>query len=166
MTQMFLVASEFEKALEPAFRAAEMSDTGDGYDTYGYIHYVLHNYQLAADAFQEALDKGELDNRADTLLFLSRALIELDNFDPEDALIRRFMLNARGVMGREVPIPDSKGYFCTLSHATNLTLQYFPASELWSFVIAFDPQAELLAGGLATCLNVGQISAVPGENAK
>ena len=81
MTQMFLVASEFEEALEPAGRVAELSDSGDGYDTYGYIHYVLHNYQLAADAFQDALDKGELDNRADTLLFLSRALIELDDFD-------------------------------------------------------------------------------------
>ena len=81
MTQMFLVASEFEKALEPAFRAAEMSDTGDGYDTYGYIHYVLHNYQSAAEAFQLALDKGDLDDRSDTLLFLSRSLIELDDFD-------------------------------------------------------------------------------------
>ncbi len=81
MTQMFLVSSEFEEALEPAGRVAELSDSGDGYDTYGYIHYVLHNYQLAADAFKEALDKGELDNRADTLLFLSRALIELDDFD-------------------------------------------------------------------------------------
>jgi tetratricopeptide (TPR) repeat protein len=81
MTQMFLVASEFEEALEPAGRVAELSDSGDGYDTYGYIHYVLHNYQLAADAFNEALDKGELDNRADTLLFLSRSLIELDDFD-------------------------------------------------------------------------------------
>jgi len=81
MTQMFLVASEFEEALEPAGRVAELSDSGDGYDTYGYIHYVLHNYQLAADAFKEALDKGELDNRSDTLLFLSRSLIELDDFD-------------------------------------------------------------------------------------
>ena len=81
MTQMFLVGSEFEKALEPALRSAEMSDTGDGYDTYGYIHYVLHNYESAAEAFQLALDKGDLDDRSDTLLFLSRSLIELDDFD-------------------------------------------------------------------------------------
>ena len=81
MTQMFLIGSEYEKALEPALRSAEMSDTGDGYDTYGYIHYVLHNYQSAAEAFQLALDKGGLDDRSDTLLFLSRSLIELDDFD-------------------------------------------------------------------------------------
>ena len=81
MTQMFLIGSEYEKALEPALRSAEMSDTGDGYDTYGYIHYVLHNYQSAAEAFQLALDKGDLDDRPDTLLFLSRSLIELDDFD-------------------------------------------------------------------------------------
>jgi len=81
------------------------------------------------------------------------ALVELEPLDPPTARIRRFMLNARGIMGREVPIEGSQGLFCTLSHATNLTLTYFPASGLWSFVVNFDQQAELLAGGLATCLN-------------
>ena len=81
LTQMYLISSEFERALEPAGRAAELSDNGDGYDTFGYIHYVLHDYRSAADAFQTALDKGDLDNRADTLLFLSRSLIELDEFE-------------------------------------------------------------------------------------
>ena len=58
-----------------------MSESGDGYDTYGYLHYVMRNYQEAADAFQMAIDKGNLSNRADTLLFLARALIELDDFE-------------------------------------------------------------------------------------
>jgi hypothetical protein len=81
------------------------------------------------------------------------ALVELEPLDPATALIQRFMLNARGIMGREVPIEQSKGMFCTLSHATNLKLTYFPASGLWSFVVDFSPGAELMAGGLATCLN-------------
>lgn len=81
LTQMYLIGSDFEAALEPARQVAEMSDSGDGYDRYGYIHYVLNNYQEAADAFQMAIDKGQLSNRADTLLFLARSLLELDNFE-------------------------------------------------------------------------------------
>ncbi len=81
LTQMYLIGADYEAALEPALRVAEMSDSGDGYDTYGYIHYVLNNYQEAADAFQLAVDKGNLSNRADTYLFLARSLIELDDFD-------------------------------------------------------------------------------------
>ena len=81
LTQMYLIGSDFENALEPARQVAELSESGDGYDTYGYIHYVLHNYQEAADAFQMAIDKGNLSNRSDTLLFLARSLIELDDFD-------------------------------------------------------------------------------------
>jgi hypothetical protein len=88
------------------------------------------------------------------------ALVELDPLDPPGAPIRRYMLNARGIMGREVPIEDSKGEFCTLSHATNVTLTYFPASGLWTFVIGFNQQAELMAGGLATCLDLR--AAAPG----
>ena len=81
LTQMYLLASEYEAALAPALEVAEMSESGDGYDTYGYLHYVMRNYQDAADAFQMAIDKGNLSNRADTLLFLARALIELDAFE-------------------------------------------------------------------------------------
>ncbi|MDG2421860.1 MAG: hypothetical protein P8N40_09190 [Gammaproteobacteria bacterium] len=81
LSQMYLIASDYEAALEPALSVAELSDSGDGFDTYGYIHYVLTNYREAADAFQMAIDKGDLSRRADTLLFLSRSLIELDDFD-------------------------------------------------------------------------------------
>lgn len=90
------------------------------------------------------------------------ALVELEPLDPSGAAIRRFMLNARGIMGREVPIEASKGMFCTLSHATNATLTYFPASGLWTFVINFDQQAELMAGGLATCFDLQSARPAPG----
>lgn len=81
LTQMHLMASEYEDALVPAMAAAEADETGDGYDTLGYIHYVLHDYESAAEAFQSAIDKGELSDRSDTLMFLSRAYLELRNFD-------------------------------------------------------------------------------------
>ena len=81
LTQMHLMASEYESALEPAIAAAEADETGDGYDTLGYIHYVLHDYESAAEAFQSAIDKGDLSDRSDTLMFLSRAFLELRDFD-------------------------------------------------------------------------------------
>ena len=81
LTQMYLMASEYEEALDPALGAAEADETGDAYDTLGYIHYVLHDYESAAEAFQSAIDKGDLSDRSDTLMFLSRAFLELRNFD-------------------------------------------------------------------------------------
>ena len=78
---MYLLASMWEEALEPAERVADLDPTGDGYDTVGYVHYVMTDYREAADAFQMALDKGDLSDRADTLMFLARSLLELDDFD-------------------------------------------------------------------------------------
>jgi tetratricopeptide (TPR) repeat protein len=80
LSQMYLIASAYEEALTPALAVAEMSDSGDGWDTVGYIHYVTHNYEEAVEAFERAVDVGNLSNPADTWLFLSRAHIELDNF--------------------------------------------------------------------------------------
>lgn len=86
-------------------------------------------------------------------------LVELEALDPDDALIKRFMLNARGIRGREVPIDESKDHFCVLSSGTNVALNYYPSSGVWSFEIAFEQESELLAGGLATCLNISQAAA-------
>jgi len=41
----------------------------------------MTDYREAADAFQMALDKGDLSDRGDTLMFLARSLLELDDFD-------------------------------------------------------------------------------------
>lgn len=87
--QMHLIASTYEDGLPNALRVAEMSDSGDGWDTVGYIHYVMANYEEAAEAFQAAVDKGNLSNRSDTLLFLARSLLELDDFEGARAAARQ-----------------------------------------------------------------------------
>lgn len=81
LTQMHLMASEYDNALEPAIAAAEADETGNAYDTLGYIHYVLHDYESAAVAFEDAIEKGGLNDRSDTLMFLARARLELREFD-------------------------------------------------------------------------------------
>ena len=105
------------------------------------------------------LEEEDFDKMASTVPMARDlpALVELEPLDAKDALIKRYMLNARGIMAREVPIPDSEDHYCTLSSATNVSLKYFPASGLWVFVVDFSPEAELLAGGLATCLDTRQL---------
>ena len=41
----------------------------------------MANYDDAAEAYRAAIDKGNLSERSDTLIFLARALLELDDFD-------------------------------------------------------------------------------------
>lgn len=81
LVQMHMIANDFDRALLPASRLADISPTGDGFDTLGYIHYVLRNYAEAASAFSSAIEKGNLGDESDTLLFLARALLELDKFE-------------------------------------------------------------------------------------
>ena len=88
-TQMHLMATTFADGLPMALRVAEMSDSGDAWDTVGYIYYVMADYQAAAEAFQSAIDKGNLSNRSDTWLFLARSLLELDDFDGARTAARR-----------------------------------------------------------------------------
>lgn len=81
LTQMHMMANEYEAAVEPATTAAEADETGNSYDTLGYIQYVLYNYEQAAEAFKTAIEKGSLDNRSDTLMFLARTYLKLKEFD-------------------------------------------------------------------------------------
>ncbi len=81
ITQMLMISSEFNKALPYAERLAELDETGDGFDTLGYIQYVLTNYEESAEAFRAAVDKGNLTDKPAALLFLARALLEMDEFD-------------------------------------------------------------------------------------
>lgn len=87
-SQMFLIGSDYANALEPARLLAEASETGDGYDSLGYVQYVLRQYEDAAESFQQALDKGDLSDRGDTLLFLARSLIEMEDFEGAMAATR------------------------------------------------------------------------------
>lgn len=45
--QAYLLGSAYEEALPHALQVAEMSDSGDGWDTVGYIHYVSNDYEEA-----------------------------------------------------------------------------------------------------------------------
>lgn len=79
------------------------------------------------------------------------ALAEIDALDGPDALIRRFFLTSQGMRGQTVPLPETEGWFCTLSQATHVMLDFWPNLNQWAFQVGFSEDAELTAGGLATC---------------
>ena len=79
------------------------------------------------------------------------ALAEIDTLDDPNTAIRRFFLTSQGMRGQTVPIPETEGWFCTLSQATHVMLDFWPNLNQWVFQIGFSEEAELTAGGLATC---------------
>ncbi|MCP5331533.1 MAG: hypothetical protein H7A05_02230 [Pseudomonadales bacterium] len=89
LVQMYMLAAEYEMALEPALKAAELAENGDAYDQLGYIYYMLHDYKNAADSIAKAIERGGLENLGDAQLFLARSLVELDQFDEAAAAARR-----------------------------------------------------------------------------
>ncbi|MEX2468286.1 MAG: hypothetical protein WD396_00885 [Pseudohongiellaceae bacterium] len=89
LAQMRMIASDYRAGLEPARAVAEISDSGDGFDTLGYLHYVLWEYEEAAEAFQSAIDKGGLSDPSATYLSLARALLELNDFEGARAAARQ-----------------------------------------------------------------------------
>jgi len=89
LVQMYMLANEYELALAPAIKAAEMGENGASYDQLGYIYYMLHDYENTVTAMREALNRGGLENTGDAQLFLARALVELDQFDEASVAARR-----------------------------------------------------------------------------
>ncbi len=78
-------------------------------------------------------------------------LAEIDSLDDKGSPIRRFFVTSQGMRGQTVPIPGTEGWFCTLSLVTQVSLNYWPTLDQWVFQIRFSEEAELTAGGLATC---------------
>jgi len=89
LVQLYMLANEYELALAPAIKAAEIGETGSSYDQLGYIYYMMHDYTNAVAAMRQALDRGGLENPGDAQLFLARALVELDQFDEATTAARR-----------------------------------------------------------------------------
>ena len=80
LSQMYMMASEYEIAIERSLKAAELTETGEIYDDLGYMYYVLHDYEKSAQALQKAIVLGELRDIYDTQFFLARTLLELKDY--------------------------------------------------------------------------------------
>lgn len=84
------------------------------------------------------------------------ALSEIDALHADGDAIRRYFLTSQGMRGQIVPLTETAGWFCTLSQDTHVMLDYWPNLGHWAFQVGFDEDAELAAGGLATCHQLPQ----------
>lgn len=79
------------------------------------------------------------------------ALAEIDALHEPGDTIRRYFLTSQGMRGQTVSLEETSGWFCTLSQDTHVMLDYWPNLGHWAFQVGFNEEAELTAGGLATC---------------
>lgn len=89
LTQMYIMASEYEAAVVPARRLTEVANDGESWDYLGYIYLMNRDYANAADALNTALQRGGIDNAGEVQLSLARALVELNRFDEALTAARR-----------------------------------------------------------------------------
>jgi tetratricopeptide (TPR) repeat protein len=64
LASSYMQAREYDKAVGPLKRAAELGDTGDGYVRLGELHLNRYRFSDARRAFQSAMKKGGLEDRA------------------------------------------------------------------------------------------------------
>ncbi|MGM0632314.1 MAG: tetratricopeptide repeat protein [Pseudomonadota bacterium] len=131
LTQMYMMASEFDDATAPALRYAETANEAEAYDYLGYIYYMSGNYADAVEAIQQALDMGlEQDAEADAHLFLARSLVELERFDEAEQSARR--ANELGNDSAESYISfieNSRQRFETLERRRNEAIEFYQCPD-------------------------------------
>jgi len=126
LTQMYIMASEFELAVEPAERLTEISDDGESWDYLGYIYLMNNDHESAAQALQTALDRGGLENQGEVQLTLARALVQLDRFDEALAAARRANeLDVNGAGQFITFVEGSKARFDALEEQKQRAIEYY-----------------------------------------
>lgn len=70
----WIAAREYEKAVPPLSRAAELSDTGDAYVRLAEVYVQRENWGGAADALRRGLEKGKIKSPGNAQLLLGIVL--------------------------------------------------------------------------------------------
>ncbi|MDH7943154.1 tetratricopeptide repeat protein [Pseudohongiella sp. SYSU M77423] len=126
LTQMYIIASEFQAAVEPAERLVEIVDDGEAWDYLGYIHLMNRDYASAVEAMQTALDRGGLENTGDVQLSLARALVELDRYDEALTAAQRAQQMGANNAGQFVSfVESSKARYEALQEQKERAIEYY-----------------------------------------
>jgi len=126
LVQLYLLSSEYELALVPAMKAAELGETGASYDQLGYIYYMMHDYANSVDSIQKAIERGGLENLGDAQLFLARALVELDQFEAATVAARRAQELGESSAGSFINyIENSKARFDNLKQRKEDAIDFY-----------------------------------------
>ena len=81
LARAYMQAREWDKAIAPLTRAAEMSDEGKFYVQLAQSYVQSEKWGLAESALVKALNKGGLDDEADSWLLLGIARTRLEKYD-------------------------------------------------------------------------------------
>ena len=81
LARAYMQAREWDKAIAPLTRAAEMSDEGKFYVQLAQSYVQNEKWGLAESALVKALNKGGLDDEADSWLLLGIARTRLEKYD-------------------------------------------------------------------------------------
>jgi tetratricopeptide (TPR) repeat protein len=126
LTQMYMIASEFNAAVTPARRLTQVANDGESWDYLGYIYLMNRDYAGAAEALTTALQRGGIDNAGEVQLSLARALVELDRFDEAAAAARRAMdLNANNARQFLTFVENTKRVREALEQRKQESIEYY-----------------------------------------
>ncbi|HET6630419.1 MAG TPA: tetratricopeptide repeat protein [Woeseiaceae bacterium] len=78
LANAWIQARDFDEAIPPLTRAAELSDNGDLYLRLAQVQIQREEWQNAVDALQEAMNKGDLEDPGQANLLMGIALFNLD----------------------------------------------------------------------------------------
>jgi tetratricopeptide (TPR) repeat protein len=80
LSQAWLLASEYERAIEPLEEAAELSESGELYLRLARLHMDAYRFAEAETAAGKALEKGGLRREGHAWLLRGMAAVELKRF--------------------------------------------------------------------------------------
>ena len=84
----WLMAKEYDRALTPLTRAAEVAETGDLYARLGRVYIQREDWESATGVLEQAVKKGELEDEGNTRLLLG---VSYYNEDKLSAARREFV---------------------------------------------------------------------------
>lgn len=110
LANAWIQARDFDEAIPPLTRAAELSDNGDLFMRLGQVQIQREQWQEAANALQQALQKGDLEDPGQTNLLMGIALFNLDRLgDARQYFQRASRSDEHGDMARDyIKLIDSK----------------------------------------------------------
>ncbi|HEX2140531.1 MAG TPA: tetratricopeptide repeat protein [Woeseiaceae bacterium] len=110
LANAWIQARDFEEAIPPLTRAAEMSDSGDLFLRLGQVQIQREEWQEALSALQQAVEKGDLEDPGQANLFMGIALFNLDRLgDARQAFERAARSEEQREMARDyIALIDSK----------------------------------------------------------
>ncbi len=110
LANAWIQARDFDEAIPPLTRAAQLSDDGNLFMRLGQVQVQREDWQEAVDVLQEAINKGDLEDPGQANLLLGIAYFNLDRLGDAREYFQRATRSAqhREMAGDYIRLIDSK----------------------------------------------------------